>query len=155
MKMRKILPLVILAVGALFLLSGCDALLDAIFQNNQITVDVWLNPTTHPDYPAGYAHVTTTVYDTNSGSSYTASNVWSSYDYGTGYVHYYQTFTKLPSDTFTITSQYYNAANAPGSATSAIYDSSGTVLLVGPFSMPHPSYSSDSTGRSITVVQYL
>jgi hypothetical protein len=33
MKMRKLLPVIILAVGSLFVLSGCDAMLDAIFPN--------------------------------------------------------------------------------------------------------------------------
>jgi len=40
MKIRKILPLVLLAVGSVFLLSSCDALLDAIFSNDTITVYV-------------------------------------------------------------------------------------------------------------------
>ena len=38
MKIRKILPLVILALASVFLLSSCDALLDAIFSNDTITV---------------------------------------------------------------------------------------------------------------------
>ena len=36
MKIRKILPLVLLALASVFLLSSCDALLDAIFSNNTI-----------------------------------------------------------------------------------------------------------------------
>ena len=40
MKMRKILPLVLLAVGSVFLLSSCDAMLDAIFSNNTVNVYV-------------------------------------------------------------------------------------------------------------------
>ncbi len=156
MKMRKILPLVILAAGALFLLSGCDALLDAIFQNNQITVDVWVVASTHPDYAVGNSHVTTTLYDTNSGSTYTSSASWQSYD--GYYVHYYMSFTKLPSDTFQITSVYYNYLNSATGSTNEIWDSSGTVNIGAPtvpnqITMPHPDYSSDSTGRSITVVQ--
>jgi hypothetical protein len=38
MKIRKILPLLLLAFGSVFLLSSCDALLDAIFSNNNINV---------------------------------------------------------------------------------------------------------------------
>ena len=53
MKMRKILPLVILAVTAFFLLSGCDALLDAIFSKDQITVDVAVYTPSHSDYAVG------------------------------------------------------------------------------------------------------
>ena len=48
MKMRKLLPLVLLAVGALFLLSSCDAMLDAIFPSNQIYVDVEVSGRTTP-----------------------------------------------------------------------------------------------------------
>ena len=40
MRIRKILPVLLLAVGSLFLLTSCDALLDAIFSNNTITVYV-------------------------------------------------------------------------------------------------------------------
>lgn len=40
MKIRKILPLLLLAFGSVFLLSSCDALLDAIFSNNTISVYV-------------------------------------------------------------------------------------------------------------------
>lgn len=40
MKIRKILLLVLLAAGSVFLLSSCDALLDAIFANNTVTVYV-------------------------------------------------------------------------------------------------------------------
>ena len=35
MKIRKILPLVLLAVGSVFLLSSCDAMLDAIFRTTR------------------------------------------------------------------------------------------------------------------------
>ena len=43
MRAKKLLPLILLAVGALFLLSSCDAILDAIYANNtlDVTVDVF------------------------------------------------------------------------------------------------------------------
>jgi len=40
MKIRRIILLVLLAAGSVFLLSSCDAMLDAIFSNNTITVYV-------------------------------------------------------------------------------------------------------------------
>ncbi len=40
MRTRKLVLLVLLAVGATFLLSSCDALLDAIYANNTINVTV-------------------------------------------------------------------------------------------------------------------
>lgn len=40
MKIRRIVLLVLLAAGSVFLLSSCDAMLDAIFSNDTITVYV-------------------------------------------------------------------------------------------------------------------
>lgn len=151
MKMRKILPLVILAVGALFLLSGCDALLDAIFQNNQITVDVWVSTSAHPDWAIG-GYVATTVLDLNDGTSYVASSYWQSFD-GT-YAHYQLPFSKLKNDQFSITSRYWNYLGLNTTTTNTIYDTSGYFVIGTSITMPYVN-PGDSTGRSITVIQYL
>ncbi len=50
MKIKKLLPLVLLAVAAVLMLSSCDAMLDAIFPTNQIIVDVAVDALTHTDY---------------------------------------------------------------------------------------------------------
>ena len=113
MKIRKILPVVILAVGSLFLLSGCDALLDAIFQNNQILVDVRIYGGVGgfpADWSASYYSglnsglVTLYLLDTNTGVTTTASGNWSSADIY--YVHYAFNFTGLKNDVYEITAYY-------------------------------------------------
>ncbi len=38
MRVKKLIPLILLAVGALFLLSSCDQILDALYANNTINV---------------------------------------------------------------------------------------------------------------------
>jgi hypothetical protein len=59
-KMRKILPLALLAVASVFMLSSCDALLDAIFANDTINVQVAVPWTTYGYYPA-YDSVTVNI----------------------------------------------------------------------------------------------
>jgi hypothetical protein len=151
MKMRKLLPFVLLAVGALFLLSGCDAMLDAIFPSNQISVDVWVTAYTHTDYAVG-AYVSVTLHDNTSGTSKTATTTWQSYD--GYYVHYRVSFTKLKDDNFSLTSTYVDYLGYTTS-TFYIYDPSGYGYVGNGlnFTMPY-SNSGDSTGHSITVVQY-
>jgi hypothetical protein len=111
MKIRRILPVVILAVGSLFLLSGCDALLDAIFQNNQILVDVRIYGGRFPlDWSEAYNYglnsglVTLYLTDTNTGVTTTTSGYWSSADIY--YVHYAFNFTGLKNDVYEITAYY-------------------------------------------------
>ncbi|MGA2641114.1 MAG: hypothetical protein ABSG21_09445 [Spirochaetia bacterium] len=154
MKTRKLLPLVLLAVGALFLLSSCDAILDAIFQNNQIKVDVWVYYLDHPDYNSG-GTVTVVLTDNSAFSQMIATSAWQYFD--GYYVHYYLNFPKLKNDNFSITSAYFNRFGVQmGAAASIIYDSSGTTYVGTGFNFTMPySNSADSTGHSITVVQYL
>ena len=70
MKTRKILPLVLIVVGAAFLLSSCDAMLDAIYPSNQISVDVAVRGTIgyHPDFalPGRYVQLQLTGSGVNS-----------------------------------------------------------------------------------------
>src|SRR5208283_1004098 len=109
MKIRKFLLLVFLAVGALFLLSGCDAMLDAIFPSNQIYVDVevsaggfynydWYHTYYYGTYP-GY--VTLELYDVNSGSTTIATGNWTSVD--PNYIHFPFVFTRLKNDVYQLT----------------------------------------------------
>ena len=128
MKMRKILPLVILAVGALFLLSGCDQLLDAIFQNNQIYVDVRVSGSGPfaSDYDKtstfGYNSGRVIVYLQDSrGHITSASTYWTSLDNFS--VHYGINFTGLKDDTFLVYADYtsyYTPLNVGSITTSAV-----------------------------------
>ena len=109
MKMRKILPLVILAVGALFLLSGCDAMLDAIFQKDNIDVDVAVPAAQYSfvynDYYYGTnPQVTCNLYDA-SGSPITATSAGWSYWDGT-YLHFTMSFKNLKDNTYTFYAAY-------------------------------------------------
>jgi len=151
MKMRKLLPVLILAVGSIFLLSSCDAMLDAIFASNQISVEALVNPATHPDYAAG-GYVSITLYDNTTGATKTTTATWGSFD---GWVHYYVSFTKLKDDNFSLTTSYYNRFGVLVNFATIIYDSTGLAPAIGlNFSMPHSNLD-DSTGHSITVIQYL
>ncbi|MGA2378587.1 MAG: hypothetical protein ABSG85_04705 [Spirochaetia bacterium] len=160
MKMRKLLPLVLLAVGALFLLSGCDAMLDAIFPTNQIYVDVAINKASYPNdwfntwhfgsYPGT---VTLQLYDVKSGSFTTATGSWMSVDYN--YIHFAFVFTKLNDDTFELTANYLSVNYGPSGPNPIFYDPSGIRMgfPVSSVSMPYKN-SGDSTGHSVNLYMY-
>ena len=153
MKTRKILPLVLLAVGALFLLSGCDAILNAIFPDNQIFVDVRIRAV---DYPVDWSHtfysgaypgtVTLTLTDVNTGSVTIANGSWTSVD--TSFIHFPFTFTKLKSDTFNLTAVYTSTYEGGPYVVSTFYDPSGNYLSA--IAMPYTN-SGDSTGHSVNL----
>ena len=149
MKMRKILPLVILAVGALFLLSGCDALLDAIFAKNQISVDVQVSNAYYNDWYYGAGSVTLNFYDLSTGSTTTVVSGRTGYDYTSS--HFVFTFTKLEADTFAITAFYNSAYYADPASNNVFYDPSGAghTSIAMPF-----TNSGDSTGHSIDLTMY-
>ena len=136
MKTRKLLPLIILAVGAVLALSSCDAMLDAIFRTNQITVDVAVNGTigNHPDFalPGRYVNLLLT----GPGVSASADATWNSYD-GI-YAHYYFTFTDLPDGFFALDATYVGNIYGYGSTS---------------ITMPFVSSSNpDGTGKSVTLL---
>ena len=105
MRVKKLIPLILLAIGALFLLSSCDQILDALYANNTITVTTTVsNSDTGAVNPKSY--VTVTISGATGGTqtayySYTAS----------GY-SYYDTlsFEKLPNGNYTITAYYVGYA---------------------------------------------
>ena len=142
MKIRKILPLAILAVGALVFLSGCDAILDAIFQNNQLSVSVNVYFGDYPfdwnaSYFHGYSSGQVTVYVTaNSGAGAVtqASTFWTSAD--SQYVHYNLDFTNLKDDTYWVTTTYTSYYQYPNQ----------TFTVSGQLVTPH-----DSSGHSATL----
>jgi hypothetical protein len=160
MKIRKILPLVLLAVGSVFLLSGCDAILNAIFQNNQISVDVAVVSSVgvYNDYLGGFnPQVTCYVYD-SSNNPVSLSGGWSSYD---GYfVHFNFGFTKLKNDTYHFAAQYSGYNGGIRGSNGSVYDgnqpsTSFIALATSPFlTMPYDN-PSDSTGHSMPVRLYI
>jgi hypothetical protein len=147
MKMRRILPLVILAVTAFFVLSGCDAMLDAIFQNNQISMDVRLpvSPNHIGDYWYNQTYVT--IYE--GGSQVQQGNTTSGYYDGT-YAHYYFTFSKLKnSSTYQIYAQFVGTIGANNNY--FYYDPNTGVPTNAYLSLPDPN-PGDSTGHSVNLL---
>jgi hypothetical protein len=159
MKIRKILPLVLLAVGSLFLLSGCDAILNAIFQNNQISVDVAVSYVgAYNDYINGTnPQVTCVVYD-SSNNPVSLTGGWSSYDLS--YVHFNFAFTKLKNDTYHFAAQYSGTYGGGRGSNGFVYDGNqpSTSFILLPTSptltMPYDN-PSDSTGHSMPVRLYI
>lgn len=149
MKMRKLVPLVLLAVGSLFLLTSCDALLDAIFPSNVINLDVAVVATTHADFTLSNAFVNVQIVGPGVADSVNAS--WSSYD--GSYVHYYFTFIKLKNDAFTVYATYYGPITAPSGDPATLYlgpsnEPLQTVLL--PYENPN-----DLTGHLVDIRAYV
>lgn len=95
MRIRKILPLVLLAVASVFLLTSCDALLDAIFSNNTLTVTV-KTLYTYGYYSGDYVTVSLTG-PTALGST----NVPFSY-YDGQFTYWQITLPKLADGTYTV-----------------------------------------------------
>lgn len=105
MKMRKLLPLVLLAIGSIFLLSSCDALLDAIYANNTITVTVLVSTV---DYPGTAQNPSSYVVVTLSGASGGRSSAsYSQYTSGVYAYYYPPSFIKQPNGNFIVTATYY------------------------------------------------
>jgi hypothetical protein len=118
MKMRKLLPLVLLAVGSLFLLTSCDALLDAIFPNSQIFVDVRVYGGSYTtDWIQSYNFnqisgiVTVILVDQRNGDTTSANSYFTSAD--PTFIHYGFNFTGLKDHTYLVTAYYvsYNYAD--------------------------------------------
>jgi len=132
MRVKKLLPLILLAVGALFLLSSCDAILDAIYANNTIDVNVrvYLNGSS-PGYASAYSSVTVTV---GGASGATASTGVSDFN-GTYADYYVPSIKKLPNGTFNITTDYYDGVSGVTWRTTAFVDPSG--YTVGSITMPY------------------
>jgi hypothetical protein len=102
MKIRKILPLVLLAVGSVFLLSSCDAILDAMFSNNTVNVYVSSRILTY-----GYFPSTDSVTAYISGpSAVTATAGYAGTD---GYYMYWNiSIPKLADGTYLVEVDYYH-----------------------------------------------
>jgi hypothetical protein len=143
MKVRKLLPLAILAVIAVVSLSSCDALLDALFSKNQITVDVQVPTYSTPfneDAFNGYgASITATLTDSSgkqiSGTTYN----YSSYD--NSYIHYLVTFSNQPDGTYYVDSTYYSYYW-------------GYTYTAGTTSITATAGSGGGSGNSVTVSSY-
>ena len=166
MKMRKLLPLAILAVGALFLLSSCDAMLDAIFQKDNIDVDVAVQGVPTNVYWDWYYNmnpqVTCYLSDGNGSPISTASAGWSYWD-GT-YLHFTMTFKNLKDNTYTFSTVYtgYYGLTRQVSWPAAIWDGNygtgvgGWVPVSSSPRLPMPfGNASDSTGHLMKVILYI
>jgi len=150
MRIRKILPLVLLAVGTLFMLTSCDKLLDFIFASNTINVDAQVVTGVYPRWQN--SSVSATLAGT--GTSYSAGPTYASYPDSAGYAHYTFSFPKLSNDTYTLTLtlSYYGSTGVPAGLyapndyyTDGILTSVGTTVSVTmPYSSGNPS--------SVTVV---
>ncbi|MGA2766427.1 MAG: hypothetical protein ABSG17_24035 [Spirochaetia bacterium] len=106
MKIRKLLPLVLLAIASVFLLSSCDALLDAIFANDTINVYVSAAIATHGPYPS-YDTVDITV------TGPTSATATAAYTGSDGYYMYWSVaIPKLSDGNYTVQASftYFNGA---------------------------------------------
>jgi len=132
MRVKKLLPLILLAVGAVFLLSSCDAILDAIYANNTINVTVEI-PNAYPGYNNPYSYVTVTLGGASGATesvSVTNPGLLASYGY-----YYLPSMKKLPNGNYSITTQYYDASNGNTYQVSDFYDPGNN--LVTSMSLPY------------------
>ena len=102
MKIRKILPLILLAIASVVLLSSCDALLEAIFATNTIKVYVYAYIPTYGYYP-GTDYVTVAVSGTASASGTAYSD-----GYDGLYMYWSLSIPKLPDGTYSVSVIYHH-----------------------------------------------
>jgi hypothetical protein len=157
MKMRKLLPLVLLAVGSLFLLTSCDALLDAIFASNQIQVQVSVYRGTNPltDIYQDWLHqypstVTLTLTDITEGSNSTVVTGWDGRD--SNYLYFDVSYIKLKDHTYTLTAYYHSIYSGFTYGPVTVFYDPNSVPM-GSINMPYHN-SGDSTGRSVNLYMY-
>jgi len=161
MKIKKLLPLVLLAVAAVLMLSSCDAMLDAIFPTNQMTVDVAVSKNTIPAaafyadwYNAYYFNnnpstVALTLTDITAGTSTTRVRSWSGAD-GI-YVNYIFTFLNLKDHVYSLSAYYNSYSNSISyGPVTTIWDGNIPMSAV---QLPYKN-SSDSTGHLVDLQMY-
>jgi hypothetical protein len=124
MRVKKLLPLILLAIGALFLLSSCDAILDALYANNTITVTAYVI-TTHPGATSYYSSVTVNLSGA-SGATVSAGYSGSIYhDTVNGFnyaIYYFSPIKRLPNGNYNMTSSYYDGVTTSIFSTTYFYD---------------------------------
>jgi hypothetical protein len=120
MRLKKLLPLILLAVGTLFLLSSCDAILNALYANNTII----------PTVAVSIAHIDFSIASVQVNLGGASGGVSSAYFSGTtsgGYAYYYcPSLTRLPNGTYTITTSYYGTSHTY--LTNSFQDPSGATV---------------------------
>jgi hypothetical protein len=107
MRIRKILPLALLAVAMLFMLTSCDKLLDWIFPSNTINVTVQAFAPRYFTYPASV--VTVTI---NGPGGVLQSSEVSTYLDGAGFVDYTFSFPRLVNGTYSVSASYSGSISA-------------------------------------------
>jgi hypothetical protein len=157
MKIKKLLPLVLLAVTAVLMLSSCDAMLDAIFPSDQISVDVMVNKHTlgtdfYSDWYYGApSTVSLTLYDVTAGGASTNQvSGWTDIDSNS--VHYVFTFPNLKDHVYTMKATYHSYTS--GFYYGPNYDFfDGSINLIAGVHMPYRT-GHDSTGHSADFQMY-
>jgi hypothetical protein len=151
MKIKKLLPLVLLAAAAVLMLSSCDAMLDVIFPSNQISVDVMVNRADFPnDWSYGApATVDFVLYDATANTFSTQSGSWSDRD--SNYLHFVFAFLNLKDHVYQMTATYHSFYYALDPSTSTFYDGNSPGMLA--VQMPHRT-GHDSTGHSADFQMY-
>lgn len=149
MRIRKILPLALLAIGSLFMLTSCDRLLDFIFSSNTINVNVQAYDLKYVGYVTG--GTITVVVTGSSGTTYQAGP--STYEYLDAYynANYNFSFGRLPNDTYTIYT-YYTGAIFGGGATSTYYFYDPLLLLSTAITLPYSGGGSTNLANVIVVM---
>jgi hypothetical protein len=138
MRAKKILPFVLLAIGALFLLSSCDAILDALYANNTINVTAYvLIGGRYLGAQSPDSTVTVTLGGA-SGATVSAEYSGNSYPYA---MYVLPSVTKLPNGNYNISSYFYDAVTGRTHATNYFYDLNGNQYTS--VSMP---YGGSTTG---------
>jgi hypothetical protein len=153
MKIRKTLPLVLLAVATLFLLTSCDALLDAIYPapSNTLNVyaEVWkTGGGVHPDWTVS----STTIYLYNGGGTLVSQQTVTVNWYDSNYAYFYASFPKLANGTYTLTASYAGGIGDYSNYTNSFYDPN-TAAVISAIVLPDAN-PSDSSGKTVTVYTY-
>ena len=129
----------------LFTLTSCDKLLDIIFANNTINVDVRAVASKYYTYGSPGVGITVTLYGSD-GSTYTSSQS-SNYLIGPD-VDYYITFSRLSNATYSLYASY-NGATSPVGSTSTTTFTDPAGYLVSSMSMPYAGYGDNDVTISV------
>lgn len=156
MRIRKILPLALLAIGTTFALTSCDKLLDAIFPTNTIYVTVQAPIVKYTGYQVGGA--VTVILTSYGGTTYQAGPAPYSYPDIYGNANYTFSFAKLPNDTYTLQAYYlgyyYNGVATVygyGPTQTAFYDPLNTYTNA--ITMPYSHGGSPNSASIVVVLQ--